>query len=155
MARLALLVAVVALVLAWAAYRRAGGELKDVWSDAARNSGLHLGGLAADGTSGIGRQADLAAAQTRLLDHRAEVAGDRNLEQVRRDVAEIRASLERAYDHAGGGARERWKGLDGELDRLEIQLKEGGSKALSTLDSALEKIRREAGEEKKDERRPG
>jgi hypothetical protein len=164
MARLALLVALVALVLAWAAYRRAGGELKEVWSDASRGSGLHLDGLEAregkDGAaSALDRQADLARAEGRLLQRRAEVAGDRNLEQVRREVEEIRVSLEQAYDHSGGDAKERWKGLDGDLDRLESQLKDGGAKALATLDSALAKIRSEAGEgekgEGKDERRSG
>lgn len=153
MARLALLVAIVALVLSWAAYRRAGGQLKDVWSDAARGADLRLGGAEGEGpAASLDRRADLAQAEGRLLRHRAEVAGDRNLGAVERDVAEIRRSLERSYRDAGTAAREKWQGLDAELNRLEAQLRQGGSKALSTLDSAVEKIRRAAGEEKKDGR---
>ena len=81
------------------------------------------------------------------------MAADRNLDQVRRDVADIRARLERSFANAGAVTKDRWRGLDGDLDRLETQLKDGGSKALSTLDSALEKIRRQTGEDGKDERR--
>lgn len=152
MARLALLVAIVALVLSWAAYRRAGGHLKNVWTDASGGADFHVGS-AEDGPVGtLDRQADLLRAQGRLLQHRAEVAADRNLAQVERDVAEIRRSLEHSYQNAGTAAKERWQGVDTELDRLEAQLRQGGSKALASLDSAIAKIRDEAGEEKKGER---
>ena len=147
MARLAFLMALVALIFSWAAYRRSGGELKEVWSDATRGAtGFQIG-------EDADQQADLARARDRLLGHRAEVAADRNLDQVRKDVADIRASLERSFGNAGAVTKDRWRALDGDLDRLEAQLKEGGSKALATLDSALEKIRREAGGEEKGERR--
>ena len=150
MARLALLVAIAALILSWAAYKRSGGELKEVWRDASRGAAdFRIGRIGEDAD----QQADLAKAQAKLLGHRAEVAADRNLDQVRRDVAEIRASLERSFGNAGAVTKDRWRGLDGDLDRLERQLKEGSSKALATLDSALEKIRRETGGEGKDERR--
>lgn len=147
MARLALLVAIVALILSWAAYRRSGGDLKEVWRDATRGAAGFRIGEDAD------QQADLERARDRLLGHRAEVAADRNLDQVRRDVAEIRARLERSFGSAGAVTRDRWRGLDGDLDRLETQLKEGSSKALATLDSALEKIRRETGPKEQGERR--
>ena len=147
MARLALLVVIVALIFSWAAYRRSGGDLRQVWSDATRGAADFKIGDDAD------QQADLAQARAKLLGHRAEVAADRNLDQVRKDVADVRARLERSFANAGAVTKDRWRGLDGDLDRLESQLKEGSSKALATLDSALEKIRREAGEEKKDERR--
>ncbi|HSS50993.1 MAG TPA: hypothetical protein VLX28_18790, partial [Thermoanaerobaculia bacterium] len=85
-------------------------------------------------------QADLAQARDRLLGRRAEVAGDRNLDQVRRDVEQVRASLEQAY-HKAGAAKEQWQDLDADLQRLEGQLKDGGSKALTTLDQAISKLR--------------
>ena len=153
MARLALLVAIVALVLSWAAYRRTGGELKDVMKDVTRGvPAFHLGSLGNGGPAGLDRQADLAQAEGRLLQHRAEVAGDRNLAQVERDVAEVRRRLERSYRNASEVAQGRWRGLDSELNRLEAQLRQGGSKALASLDAAVSKIRDAAGEEKKDER---
>jgi hypothetical protein len=156
MARLALLMAVLALILSWAAYRRAGGQLKDVWTDATRGADLHVGSAESTGDGGpsaaLDHQADLLKAQARLLQHRAEVAGDHNLAQVERDVAEIRRSLERSYQSSGSSAKERWQGVDAELDRLEAQLRQGGAKALSSLDAAVSKLRDEAGEEKKDGR---
>jgi hypothetical protein len=156
MARLALLVAIVALIFSWASYRRAGGQLKDVWTDATRGTDLHIGSAEGSGDSGpaaaLDRQADLLRAQGRLLQHRAEVAKDRNLAQVERDVAEIRRSLETSYRNAGEVAKGRWRGLDGDLDRLEVELRQGGSKALASLDAAVSKIRDAAGEEKKDGR---
>jgi hypothetical protein len=156
MARLALLVAILALILSWAAYRRSGGQLKDVWTDATRGTDLHVGSAGdtggGDSTGPLDRQADLLKAQAKLLQHRAEVAGDHNLAQVERDVTEIRQSLERSYQNAGAAAKGRWQGVDAELDRLEAQLRQGGSKALSSLDAAISKLRDEAGEEKKDGR---
>ena len=154
MARLALLMAILALILSWAAYRRAGGQLKDVWTDATRGTDLHVGSAGDSGegspAGALDRQAALLKAQAKLLQHRAEVAGDRNLAQVERDVAEVRQSLERSYQSSGSSAKERWQGLDAELDRLEAQLRQGGSKALASLDAAVSKLRDEAGEEKKD-----
>jgi hypothetical protein len=139
-ARLALIVAILALILSWAAYRRTGGELKDLTGGLV---GDGTGSLAGDATAALDRQADLAKARADLLKHRTEVATHRNLEQVQRDVADIRAKLEGAYEDAGAGAKARWRGLDAELERLQGQLKEGGSNAGATLDSALAKIRTE------------
>jgi len=146
MARLALLMAIVALVFSWAAYRRAGGQLTEIWSDATRGAASFRVG------SPDGGKTALAQAESRLLGHRAEVAGDRNLSQVERDVAEVRQNLERSYHNASAATREKWQGVDAELNRLEAQLKQGGADALATLDSAVAKIRSVAGEEKKDER---
>jgi hypothetical protein len=154
MARLALLMAIVALILSWAAYRRSGGQLKDVWTDATHGTDLHIGSAEGGGgespTAALDHQADLLKAQAKLLQHRAEVAGNRNLAQVERDVAEVRRSLERSYQNAGSAGKERWHGVDAELDRLEAQLRQGGSKALASLDAAISKLRDE--ETKKDER---
>ena len=146
--RLALILSILALLVAWTAYRRAGGELGTLWGDL---TGLKGGGVRANldkGSDAIERQSELAQAQTRLLARRAEVAGERNLEQVRQEVSEIRADLERSYRNASAGAKKRWQDLDRDLERLQGQLREGGSKALDTLDSALAKIRKAAGEEK-------
>ena len=99
------------------------------------------------GPDEVERQSELARARTRLLGRRAEVAGERNLQQVRAEVAEVRAGLERSYRDASAGAKERWRALDGDLERLQTQLREGGSKALDTLDAALAKIQSVAREE--------
>lgn len=124
---LALLLAIAALLLAWGAYKRTGGELRDLLSDVT--------------PVGTPKGIDLTEVRDRLQRHRPEVAGERNLWQVREDVAEIRADLERTYRNADAGAREQWRELDAELGRLQSQLKEGSSKAVDTLDSALAKLR--------------
>lgn len=124
---LALLLAIAALLLAWSAYKRTGGELRDLLSDVT--------------PAGAPKGVDLSEVRARLQRHRPEVAGERNLQQVREDVAEIREDLERAYRNADAGAREQWRELDAELERLQAQLKDGSSKAVDTLDSALAKLR--------------
>ena len=133
---LALLVAVAALLLAWSAYKRTGGELRGLWGDV---------------TVGTSEGISLAEVRARLQHHRPEVAGERNLLQVREDVAEIRADLESTYRNADAGVREQWRELDAELERLQAQLKDGSSKAVDTLDSALAKLR--AGAWKEDDGR--
>lgn len=145
---LALIVAIAALVLAWSAYKRTGGDLDGVLKGVTEDAERSVRGVTSDGSDAVERQTDLARARARLLGRRAEVEADRNLEQVRRDVAEIRESLERTYEDAGGGAKERWRGLDATLEKLEAQLREGGAKAVDSLDAAVEKIR---GEEKSED----
>src|SRR4051794_22631049 len=146
---LALLLAITALVVAWAAYKRTGGEIGTVLKDAGVEG---RGPAGADSDLGEWRE-DLVQARDRLLGRRAEVAGDRNLDQVRRDVEQVRTSLEQAYHKVGdkaGAAKEQWKDLDADLQRLEGQLKDGGSKALASLDGAISKLR-DATSPKKDE----
>lgn len=140
---LALIVAIAALVLAWSAYKRTGGDLDDVLKGVTEGAERSVRGAAADGSGAVERQSDLAKARVRLLGRRAEVEADRNLEQVRRDVAEIRESLERAYEDAGAGTKERWRDLDAELEKLEARLREGSAKAVDSLDAAVEKIQGE------------
>jgi hypothetical protein len=143
--RLALIVAILALAVAWAAYRRGGGEIGTLWDDLTRGTGRRVNVSLEDGSDTVERQSDLARAQARLLGRRAEVAGERNLQQVRRDVEEVRANLERSYRNAG--TKDHWRDLDRDLEHLQTQLREGSSKALATLDSALVKIKAAAGQE--------
>ena len=131
---LALLVALLALYLAWTAYRRTGGSLDALVKNGPEERTEEV-------SSGGDWRDTLARARERLLARRSDVRDERNLEQVRRDVAQIRESLEKAYRDAGSGAREKWRAMDGELERLEAQLREGSSKARETLDSLLDRMR--------------
>lgn len=140
---LALIVAILALFLAWSAYRRTGGDLDSLLQDVSEDAGRRVRGAAEEGTDAVERQAELAEARGRLLRRRAEVEADRNLQKVREDVAEVREDLERAYRNAGEGAKARWRDVDAELERLEARLRDGGARALESLDSAVEKIRDE------------
>jgi hypothetical protein len=135
LAVLALLVALAALFVAGSAYRRTGGTLGE----------LTQGMKGLDRSFPVG-DADwkraLDKARERLQERRPEVADQRNLEQVRRDVAEIRETLERSFRGTGSEAKDKWHGLDGDLQHLEAQLREGGAKARTTLDEVLEKMKR-------------
>ena len=128
LAVLALLVALAALFVAWSAYKRTGGTFGQL-------------------TQGVNvRDADwqgaLDKARERLQERRTDIEGQHNLEQVRRDVAQIRDSLEHTFRGTGAEAKDRWRGLDGDLQRLDEQLREGGAKARSTLDEILEKMKK-------------
>jgi L-lactate utilization protein LutB len=128
---LALLVSLAALFLAWSAYKRTGGTLDQLPHGLDRS--FQVGD--ADWRSALDK------ARERLQQHRPEVEDDRNLEQVRKDVEKIRESLAHAFNNAGE-AKEKWRDLDGNLERLEAQLREGGSKALATLDETVEKMKK-------------
>jgi ElaB/YqjD/DUF883 family membrane-anchored ribosome-binding protein len=132
---LALLVALAALFVAWSAYKRTGGTVNQ----------LTQGVVKVGDAGNIGNtdwQGALDKARERLQEHRSEVESQRNLEQVNRDIAQIRESLERAVHGSGGDAKEKWRGVDGDLDRLQQQLREGGAKAKAALDEVLEKMKR-------------
>jgi len=144
-ARLALVLAILALAVAWAAYRREGGELGTIWHDLTGGGGNRVRITAGSGDADV--RTWLAQAQARLEQHRDEVAGERNLQEAREDVAKIRKNLESAYRNGGAGAKARWRDLDSDLERLEGQLRKGGSKALATLDEAVRKIKQEVGKE--------
>jgi len=145
--RLALLLAIVALLVAWAAYRREGGELRTLWADLSGGAGEKV-----RVNAGPDLQEWLARAKARLERRRADVAGQRNLEQVRKDVADLREKLKRSYRGAEPETQERWKSVDTDLERLQAELKAESSKALAELDATLEKIKREMAEEKEGQR---
>lgn len=134
LAALALIVALAALFVAWSAYKRTGGDLDQLIRMKAEGSGETAAGEAS-------WQDDLARARERLLRRRSDVEEGRDLDQVRREVAEIRGNLESAFDNAGEQAREKWRVMDAELERLQGELGERGSRAKETLDSLLDKMR--------------
>jgi ElaB/YqjD/DUF883 family membrane-anchored ribosome-binding protein len=124
-------VALAALFVAWSAYKRTGGTRGQL------TQGVKIGEIGDTDWQGA-----LEKAREKLQEHRPEVESQHNLEQVNRDVAEIRERLEKAFRGSGGEAKERWRSLDGDLDRLQAQLREGGAKAKATLDEVLEKMKR-------------
>ncbi len=144
--RLALLLAIVALLVAWAAYRREGGELKTLWGDLTRGTGERA--QAAADAGGEDFRAWLKRAQERLQSRRGDVEKERNLQEVRQDVADIRENLQRTYQDASAESKERWKSMDSNLERLQTELEEKSSKMLEELDATLEKMKREMAAEK-------
>src|SRR6185295_121489 len=145
-AKLALLVAILALAVAWAAYRREGGELRTIWSDLTRSTSERAQ-VAAD-SDGEDFRAWLKRAQERLQSRRGDVEKERNLQEVRKDVTEIRENLQRRYRDASAESKERWRSMDSDLARLQTEVEEKSSKMLEELDATLEKMKREMAAEK-------
>ncbi|MDP9119788.1 MAG: hypothetical protein M3O15_00185 [Acidobacteriota bacterium] len=143
---LALLLAVVALILGWTAFRRTGGSWRSLWESSPAEPRVErpmkeardvLSGESRD----LGREAALAEARVRLLARRAEIETDRNLQAVRDEVAGVRTRLERTYQGAGREARARWESIDAALLRLDRELRQGGDRAEKALDSVLDELR--------------
>lgn len=133
---LALLVALVALWIAWSAYRRTGGSFDTLVANPLDAPKAEMPAEAEEGDW----RAALDRARERLLSRRDEVQEDRDLEAVQRDIAEIRATLERAW-HGAGEAKEKWQDLDAELEELQRQVREKSEKAQATLDGLIQKMK--------------
>jgi phage terminase small subunit len=143
LAFLALLVALLALWVGWSAYRRTGGTLdtlvKSPFGDATETTASDLPAEAEEEDW----RAALEKARKELLRRRDDVANDRDLAAVQRDLTEIRQNLERAWQTAGdkaGKARDTWRELDGDLERLQGQVREKSRKAQETLDALAKKL---------------
>lgn len=134
---LALIVALAALWIAWSAYRRTGGTFDTLVANPIAAAREETPPAEVDG--GDWREA-LASARERLLSRRDEVREDKDLEAVQRDIAEIRATLERTWRGAGE-AKEKWEDLDGDLERLQRQVRDGSEKAQETLDGLVQRMK--------------
>jgi septal ring factor EnvC (AmiA/AmiB activator) len=137
-AGLALLIALLALWIAWSAYRRTGGSLDTLVANPLHAAPASTPPAEAEG--GGDWRAALDRARERLLSRRDEVQEDRDLEAVQRDIADIRAKLKRAW-HGAGEAQEKWRDLDAELERLQGQVREKSDKAKETLDGLVRKMK--------------
>ncbi|HEX2223466.1 MAG TPA: hypothetical protein VHN15_04585 [Thermoanaerobaculia bacterium] len=134
MGRLALVVALVALALAWLAYLRTGGSLETLV-----NQPWRAGSTEAEAPAGW--RARLAEARERLLENRGEVQAERNLDQVREDIESIRRDLRASFDGASETTLERWRQVDAELEQLQRQVRDGSNQAVQTLDSVADRLR--------------
>ncbi|HEX3529913.1 MAG TPA: hypothetical protein VH988_22865 [Thermoanaerobaculia bacterium] len=133
---LALVVALAALFVAWSAYKRTGGTVNQLTRGVVKVG--DAGTIDLDNADWRGA---LDKAREKLQEHRSEVESQHNLEQVNRDIAQIRENLERAVHGSGGEAKEKWRSVDGDLDHLQQQLREGGAKAKAALDEVLAKMK--------------
>ena len=147
--KLALVLALLALALAWMAYKRTGGSLDTLlqspWGDVRGALGPGEEEAAGDEDRGFDL---IAEARARLQGRRGEVAAERNLEEVRADIEKTREDLRRTYEGASASTRERWRQVDQDLERLETQVRQGSRQAVETLDSAVERLKRWRGEER-------
>jgi hypothetical protein len=151
-ANLALLLALAALLLGWAAYRRGGGEVGMLWGSL---WGTSPETPRQEGEREAARLGAMTRARARLLARRSEVAANHDLSRVGDEVARARRELERAFDGAGQEARSRWRQLDAELGRLQVRLHDGGAAALAAFDRALDRLRGGEGTAEERGRRAG
>lgn len=144
MGRLALVVALVALAVAWMAYLRTGGSLETLVNQPWRAGGAGAeapAGTTADASGNTGWRDRLNAAREKLLENRGKVQAERNLEQVREDIESIRRDLRASFDGASETTLERWRQVDAELERLQRQVRDGSNQAVQTLDSVADRLR--------------
>lgn len=151
MGRLALVLAVLALILAWMAYRRTGGDLETLLRAPWEAGRATIEGRSGDGSEApaaesgeAGWRARLAEARAKLLENRGEVEAERNLDQVRKDIENIRRDLRTSFDGASEVTQatlERWRQVDAELERLQTQVRDGSNQAVDTLDSVADRLR--------------
>ncbi len=132
---LALLISLAALFFSWKAYDRSGGRIGEDLENL--NPRVSVGReTPPDWQAEIDRARDrLAEARESLDDQGAD------LDKVRDDVARLRENLSESFRDAGDEARSRWKDLDKDLEGVQGELKEGGSRAKESLDRALDKLR--------------
>jgi ElaB/YqjD/DUF883 family membrane-anchored ribosome-binding protein len=133
---LALIVALAALWIAWSAYKRTAGTLDHLLTLPAPDRSART----VETDRGGWREA-LEGARERLVQRRDDVDQDRNRDQVQREIADIRATLERAYQDAGEGASDTWRDLDAQLKRLGDQVREGSETARGTMEDLLAKMK--------------
>jgi hypothetical protein len=160
---LALLLAVAALALAWLAFQRTGGRLEDLrhaGGEAVAGAAERPLATARDALGGGGLEAErrtaLTEAEARLAARRAELEANLGYAAARQEVESVRRELARTFDNAGTAARLRWQALDGDLARLEQQLRERSSRAVATLDEVIGKLRHVlGGADDGDSDRPG
>lgn len=142
---LALLVAVAALWLAWTAYRRTGGDaawLREPLTVGVAGREERRGRTADEDASRRGLAAELARAREELSDWRSEIeARGEGLRRAVDDIERVRRDLADAYAGASGEAREQWRQLDADLERLEDQAREGSADAAATLERVLDRLR--------------
>ncbi len=136
---LALIVAIIALLFAVAAFNRTNQHLvadddNEVTEDTQES------------------EVDVVAARReaadRLTSIRTEVETDKRYDEAADEVAEIRANLRETYADASADAQEEWRDMEPELEALEQQLRDKSADALGGLASLIRAL---AGEVRTDE----
>jgi sensor histidine kinase regulating citrate/malate metabolism len=79
----------------------------------------------------------------RLEETRRQVAAGVNPQEIRGEVADIRAEVRRYSALARAEMRESWRSVDSDLEKIQGQLEEGSLEVLSTVDALTERLRQE------------
>lgn len=129
---LALIIAILALVLAWISYNKTGVDLERKLNQEVQE---------------LQREARIELVQletrVRLLSLRAEVLAAESYEGLAEEAVDIRNNLNRAYDNASVEARQEIQELDRQLETLESELRTDSANAVETIQAALEILERD------------
>ncbi len=138
------IISIVALVLAWMAYNRAGENLStqveqvgDELAMEAEQATNQLGSAVEQNTDQVvsSTEAALARAEARaeLLALEAELEVEANYQAAVAQVEQVRLDLRNTYQNAEGEVRAQWQEVDQELSDLESSLRTESADALEVL----------------------
>ncbi len=86
---------------------------------------------------------EFETARFRLEEVRKDIAEGMDPQTAQQEIAIIRKELERNLSNAGTRVQEAWQPIDVQLERLELQLREGGVNVLDNFDKILQSLREE------------
>ena len=127
---LAFIVGLIALVIAWAAYNRAGTDLEEQAVQETEEGIAEVEEGAETAAEETEQAAARAEARTELLAVRARVEADENYAEAVSEVNQIEDRLAAAYEDAGEDARQEWAEMQQEFDQLEAGLRSGTANVL-------------------------
>ncbi len=81
-----------------------------------------------------------AEARARLSALKANILSGQAAEGLDSQYQEVRAGLEEGYANAEGAAAETWTAVQGDLDILGDQIREGSGDAVATIDLIIDRI---------------
>jgi len=131
------IISVVALILAWMAYNRAGTDLSTQIEQGTEEVAVET--EQAFETAVNRTDAALARAEARadLIALRAELAAEQNYAEAVAEVQMVRTNLRNAYQNAEVTVQAEWRELDRELEQLEQSLRENSADSLETLSGLI------------------
>ena len=126
---IALAISIMALLLAWAAYNRAGIDLE-------QQIEFQLTGIRQE----IKEQIALAEARIKLNAIRTRVVLRNEYYEARMDVISLRRDLKQSFELAEQESKELWMEIDADLEKLEVELRDESSEALVRIDQIIGKL---------------
>jgi hypothetical protein len=152
---IALLVAVLALPVAVAAYNRSGEDLdatiekktavvvngaQDATNQVADNA-MQAKNNAAESADRLNARTDF---QTRLMKVQNEINTNQVTDQTITEIQSLRSDFRGAYSDASGDAKTQVDQMDQDLAKLETQVRQDTAAALSNIESMLERLKQDA-----------
>lgn len=125
-------IAVIALLLAWAAFNRSG---QDVTTEISQG----VDTVAEETALFLAR----AEARADLLALRARLTTQEGYEAAQEELTEIRAELRVAYENAGEAFAQEWQDIQQDFAALEIMIREGSADVLDAIADLVERLERD------------